>query len=368
MDAVRVGALGPLSPPGVVWGGRELEDGLRLGVERVNAESAGRGGRPIELAFRDSGGIPEAGVAAATELIREGAVALVGEYHSVVAEAVARHADSMAVPFLCASATLDAITARRSPWVFRLAPPQSYGWAVYADFLHGRGFQEVVAIVRPDLYWSSGAAVLEHRLAQLGVGFIRLEFGGSLPEVVSRLESMAAGGRRLVVLLLVGYPQPTGALVTALHERGLFPGRVALGHPAGPCAFPDWWEVAGPQGVDVSFLCYLDPGSLPEAGRAFARSFNQRYGREPTFVAFEGFDSALALGHAVAAAGSATPSAIRASLAHVEFQGARGSVRFSTEPDGVVHQQWRWPPVCVVSHPHPHASPSQVDVLWRASS
>src|SRR5690348_5869282 len=206
--AVLVGGLGPLSPPGLVWGGRELRDGMRLALERLEGEAEGRQ-PPFELAFADSGGTPQAGVAALEDLLRQGAVALVGEYHSVVAEAVARRAGAIQVPFLCASATLDVITARRSPWVFRLAPPQSYGWSAYADFLRSRGFLQVAALVSSDLYWSSGAAVLHRRLSGLGVDFRQVGFTGSIPQAVQELESIAGQATRLMALLLVGYPEPT---------------------------------------------------------------------------------------------------------------------------------------------------------------
>lgn len=358
---VRIGALGPLSSPGVAWAGRELFDGMRLAIERVNGEPPAAG---LEVTFVDTGGSPQAGVSAAGELVREGAVVLIGEYHSVVAEAVARHADSIEVPFLCSSATLDAITARRSPWVFRLAPPQSYGWRLYADFLPSRGYQEVVAIIRTDLYWGSGARVLERRLGELSIPFRRLEMGGSVGEVVDEVAAGLAAPRRLMVLLLVAYPQPTGALVRELHRRGLFPDRLGLGAPAGPCIFADWWEVAGERAIGIPFLSYVDAGTLPPAGEGFARAFADRHGREPSFVAFEGYDTVLAVARAVATARDASPSAIRDSLQRCEVQGTRGTIRFSTEPEGVVHQQWRWPPVCVVAHRRPHEAPSSAEVLW----
>lgn len=361
---VRIGALGPLSSPGLVWAGRELFDGMRLAIERVNGERPDA--RLVAVTFSDTRGTPEAGVSAAGELLREGAAALIGEYHSVVAEAIARHADSIEVPFLCSSATLDAITARRSPWVFRLAPPQSYGWRLYADFLQGGGYQEVVAIIRSDLYWGSGARVLERRLEELRIPFRRLEMEGSVPKAVDEVAAMLAPGRRLMVLLLAGYPQPTGSLVRELQRRGLFPDRLGLGAPAGPCIFPDWWAVAGDWAIGIPFLSYVDPGSLSPDGEGFARAFADRYGREPSFVAFEGYDTVLAVGQAVATAPNRGGAAIRDRLQAGVVQGTRGAIRFLTEPEGVVHQQWRWPPVRVVAYRRPHGPPSTAEVLWPA--
>lgn len=166
--AIRIGGAGPLSPPGIVWAGRELLAGMEIGVQDVNSRG-GIGGRPLELLFEDTSGVPAAGVEALERLRSGGACALVGEFHSVVADAVAKRADRAHFPFLCSSATLDAITSRRSPYVFRLAPPQSHGWRVYADFLLERGFRHVIEIIREDVYWNGGAAVLRRHLEPASV-------------------------------------------------------------------------------------------------------------------------------------------------------------------------------------------------------
>ena len=49
-SVIRIGGLGPLSPPGIVWAGRELRDGMALAVQRLN-DSGGIGGRSLVLLF-----------------------------------------------------------------------------------------------------------------------------------------------------------------------------------------------------------------------------------------------------------------------------------------------------------------------------
>jgi hypothetical protein len=94
--------------------------------------------------------------------------------------------------------------------------------------------------------------------------------------------------------------------------------------------------------------------------------FKKQYGREPTFVAFEGYDSVLVLGRAFEDAGTAEPSNVCEALRRMELEGTRGTIKFSTEREGVVHQQWKWPPVCVVAYSHARQSFSQSDLLWDA--
>ena len=95
-----------------------------------------------------------------------------------------------------------------------------------------------------------------------------------------------------------------------------------------------------------------------------ARAFRQRFGRDPTFVACEGYDSVAVLAHAFATAHSTEPAAVCDALRQIAVPGTRGTVRFSTEPEGVVHQQWKWPPVCVVAYTRPQQPLTEPDVLW----
>jgi ABC-type branched-subunit amino acid transport system substrate-binding protein len=133
-SAIQVGALVPLTRPGWVEAGRHLLAGLELAAGEVN-DAGGVVGRPLELVIRDTAGDPQRAVTAVDELSRLGVVALAGEYHSVVARAAATKADALGLPFLCSSAVLDALTGEPTEWVARLAPAQSHGWQIYADFL-----------------------------------------------------------------------------------------------------------------------------------------------------------------------------------------------------------------------------------------
>ena len=137
-SAVQIGALVPLTRPGWVEAGRHLLAGLELAVREVN-DAGGIAGRPLELVVRDTAADPQRAAAAVDELARLGVAALAGEYHSVVARAAAARADALGLPFLCSSAVLDALTEEPTEWVARLAPAQSHGWQIYADFLLGAG-------------------------------------------------------------------------------------------------------------------------------------------------------------------------------------------------------------------------------------
>jgi hypothetical protein len=143
----------------------------------------------------------------------------------VVANALAEEADRIAIPFICSSATLDAITARRSPDVFRLPPPQSRGWKIYADFLLAQGFCQVIEIIREDLYRTRGAEVIRRRVEPAGVRVTRVPVNSedSASTISDRTSALAGAESRSIALLLVGDPQPPEAIVRALADRSRRP-------------------------------------------------------------------------------------------------------------------------------------------------
>jgi Periplasmic binding protein len=165
--AVRIGALVPLTRPAWVEAGRHLLAGLELAVGEAN-DAGGIVGRPLELVVRDTAADPRRAAAAVDELARLGVAALAGEYHSVVARAAAARADALGLPFLCSSAVLDALTEQPTEWVARLAPAQSRGWKVYADFLLSAGHRRIAVAAEPSVYWASGARILRDYLAPRG--------------------------------------------------------------------------------------------------------------------------------------------------------------------------------------------------------
>ena len=337
---VRVGALAPLTSPGWVEAGTHLLAGLELAVEEVNA-GGGIAGRPLELVVRDTAADPQRTAAAVDELAGSGVVAVVGEYHSVVARAAAARADALGVPFLCSSAVLDALTDEPTERVARLAPPQSRGWQLYADFLLGRGHRRVAVATQPSVYWTSGARVLRDHLAPRGGTVVELDTGALTPGALCD-ELVAA--RATALLLLVGHPEPAVPIVRAVRrDRRL--GEVLVGAPAGQPEFAGWVAALGEDGTGIPVLRYL-PERLGPLGVRVGTALRVRLGGEPSFVAFEGYDTVAVLAEALRAHG-VDRARVAGAWSHVVVDGTRGRIRFSRVP-GISVWQWAWPPIQVV--------------------
>ncbi|MFI6473174.1 ABC transporter substrate-binding protein [Streptomyces sp. NPDC050516] len=339
-SAVRIGALVPLTRPGWAEAGQHLLAGLELGVREVN-DGGGIGGRPLELVVRDTAADPEKAAAAVDELARLGVAALAGEYHSVVARAAAARADALGLPFLCSSAVLDALTDRPTDQVARLAPAQSHGWRLYADFLLGAGHRRIAVAIQPSVYWASGTGILRDHLAPHGATVVELDANALTPTALcDALVDSAASA----LLLLVGHPDPAVPIVKAVRQDRRLAG-LLVGAPAGQPEFASWATLLGADGAAIPFLRYL-PERLGPLGARVETALRERLAEAPSFVAFEGYDAIAVLADVLRSEG-ADRARIAASWPHVAVEGTRGKIRFSRTP-GISVWQWTRPPVQVV--------------------
>ncbi|MEU5995790.1 ABC transporter substrate-binding protein [Spirillospora sp. NPDC047418] len=351
---VRIGALVPLSPPGWVAAGRHLLAGLELAVREIN--DAG-GGRPLELVVRDTAADPRRAAAAVEELAGLGVAALAGEYHSVVAQAAAAKADALGLPFLCSSAVLDALTEQPTEWVARLAPAQSRGWRVYADFLLEAGHRRIAVAAQPSVYWASGTRILRDHLAPRGGTVIELDMGALTPTAVC---AELAENRATALLLLVGHPEPAVSIVRAVRrDRRL--ADVLIGAPAGQPEFAEWATLLGGDGAGVPFLRYL-PDRLGPRGVRVETALRERLAEAPSFVAFEGYDAVTVLADILRSHGT-DRTRIAESWPHVAVEGTRGRIQFSRVP-GISVRQWTWAPIQVVDRDP--ANPDHFRILHKA--
>ncbi|MFD9902709.1 ABC transporter substrate-binding protein [Streptomyces sp. NPDC059063] len=337
---VRIGVLVPLTRPGWVEAGHHLLAGLELAVREVN-DAGGIAGRPLELVVRDTAADPQRAAAAVDELARMGVAALAGEYHSVVARAAAARADALGLPFLCSSAVLDALTEQPTEWVARLAPPQSRGWRLYADFLLGAGHSRIAVATQPSVYWASGTRILRDHLAPRGGSVIELDMGALAPAAVC---DELVHHRATALLLLTGHPEPAVPIVEAVRRDQRL-AEITLGAPAGQPEFAEWAALLGADGAGIPFLRYL-PERLTPLGARVETALRERLGEAPSFVAFEGYDTVAVLADVLRSHGTDRASTA-ASWPRVAVEGTRGQIQFSRTP-GISVWQWTGTPIQVV--------------------
>lgn len=355
-STVRIGVLAPLTRPGWAEAGRHLVAGMELAVREVN-DAGGIGGRPLEPLIRDTAADPRRAEATVDELAHLGAVALAGEYHSVVARAAATRADALGLPFLCSSAVLDALTEQPTERVARLAPAQSHGWRIYADFLLAAGHRRIAVAAEPSVYWATGTRILRDHLAPRGATVAELDMRALTSADVG---DALVEQRATALLLLVGHPEPAVPIVRSVRrDRRL--ADLMIGAPAGQPEFAEWAASLGAEGAGIPFLRYL-PEQLGPLGVRVDRALRELLSAAPSFVAFEGYDTITVLADVLRSHGT-DRARVADAWPHVAVEGTRGRIRFSRTP-GIGVRQWTWAPVQVVDRDP--ADPDRFRVLHTA--
>ena len=117
-DPIKIGVTIAQSPPGSVSQGTQVKDGVEVAAKMIN-DAGGVLGRPIELVFEDTQGIPEKARAAVEKLItRDKVVAIVGEHQSSAVLAGMEVAHRYHVPYINTNGWSDAIREKGYPEVF----------------------------------------------------------------------------------------------------------------------------------------------------------------------------------------------------------------------------------------------------------
>jgi ABC-type branched-subunit amino acid transport system substrate-binding protein len=294
------------------------------------------------LVVRDTAGDPERAAAAVDELDGLGVTALAGEYHSVVARAAAAKAVVLGIPFLCSSAVLDALTEEPTDWVARLAPPQSRGWQIYADFLLGAGHSRITVATEPSVYWAAGVRILRDCVSARGGTIIEFDMRVLDPGAVC---DELVENRATAVLLLVGYPEPAVSVVRSVRRDQRL-AEVMIGAPAGQPEFAEWSTLLGEDSGAIAFLRYL-PERLNPLGVRVETALRERLAEAPSFVAFEGYDTVAVLAELLRVHGTGR-ARIAEAWPHVAVEGTPGQIQFS-RTTGISVWQWAWPPVQVVA-------------------
>jgi ABC-type branched-subunit amino acid transport system substrate-binding protein len=356
---IRLGALAPLGRPGFLEAGRHLRAGVELAVNEIN-RAGGINGRSLELRLRDTAGDPQRAAAAVCDFAAEDAVAVVGEYHSVVAYAAANAAVNAQLPFVCSSAVLDVLVDTPTEIVARVAPAQSYCWRIYADYLASAGHRHVALVVQPDRYWSSGAQLLQTSLSERGVPVTQIDPATLASTPLA--DAIAAVPGADALLLLVAYPEPAVSIVKAVREDTRLAG-LRIGDPAGRAECPEWLKLLGEHGTDIPFLRYL-PAQLGPLGTQVAEKLTRVLGESPSFVALEGYDSVQVVAEALRIGGPDRRGVLEA-LSELQISATRGTISFTRDAGAVL--QWTWPPVQVAARRDSRRQ-QDVAVIYQAAS
>ncbi len=339
-NLILIGAIAPTTTPGWIEAGLHLLAGLEFGVSELN-NNGGIDGRLIKLLVRDSAANPQKALNLVEELVDLGVMAIIGEYHSVVAKTIAEKADELNVPFLCTSAVIDNLFEKPSKWIAQLPQVQSNGWKVYAEFLINNGHKNIALATSPSIYWKAGAHILHERLSKHDGSIVEFDTQLIAP---AELCDKVIESRVTAVLLLIGYPDPVIPLVKTIRNDARLKN-ILIGAPAGQPEFNGWVNSLGRNGSSIPFLRYM-PKKLNSLGQYAFEEIHKVLHEKPSFVALEGYDAIHLLSRIMGLYGI-NRNSIAESWSQVIINGTRGEIKLSQSPEMNLWQ-WQEAPVQVV--------------------
>src|SRR5215472_8967644 len=366
-DTIKVGWVGPLSPPGGYAEGALMKQAAEMAAEEINAKG-GLLGKKIQVVFQDTRGQPEEGTAAAERLIsQEKVIAITGEFHSSVFLAEMEVAHKAGIPIIGVDVWALKITGKGYPEVFRVAPNQALIAVKYADWIAAAGFKNVAFLFEKTDGGQSALDVLLPGLDKHGVKYEQVGADPNATEFTAQIERFKS------------HQPPFDFFFTAYSESGAYPmvsqssqlgfaptAHTGIGNSGGPAVDPTFWKNVGKAGVGlVTEIVGLPKAADNDVTKAFKAAFQKKYNHAASPQSIENYDAMLVLADAIKRANSTDGKAIIAAMEKTDIVLGRGRYTFSTghEPDWAYHQ-FMGAPVALVQYNKVDQDAEDAPIIW----
>lgn len=290
-DPVKIGFVGSLSGrvSDLSVSGR---DGVVLAVEQFNARG-GLGGRPVQLLTRDDGHDRDQARDVVKDLIEEEVVGIIGHMTSSMSRATV-HLINQERVLMISPTTSTSFLEGRHDFFLRVFPGHRAETRALAEYIYNDKGIERVGV----LYDLSN-----HEYTIDWYSHFRQEFNARGGEISSSVPfSSGKDFSYNAVVERVLFHEPEGIL---LISGGVDAGRFVqqfrnanFQKPLFGAAWAKTYELihhGGRAVEDFSLVHYFDPGAQNEEYLAFCEEYRDRFGRDPEFGAFFGYEAARVL-------------------------------------------------------------------------
>lgn len=341
-DPIKIGITIAQSPPGSVSQGTQVKDGAEVAAKMIN-DAGGVLGRPVELVFEDTQGVPEKARAAVEKLItRDKVVAIAGEHQSSAALAGIEVAHRYHVPYFNTNAWSDAVREKGYAEVFNPGNFNSRVAIATAEAVKALGAKRVLAFPENTDYGVGLAKLIGEQIKEKAPGveykYETLDRAGK--DFLPALLPLKANPPDLIVEIML--PPAAYILINQLSEQGIAPTAKTLIYDASGIAdYPDFWQNVSDGAKNMLvFGLYHPKMQMPELGKKVAQAYTAKTKFEPNRLLFQAADSVFLIAEAIKAANGTDPDAMIKALEGMKWTGARGNISFSTEKSGYKYHQW----------------------------
>jgi branched-chain amino acid transport system substrate-binding protein len=346
---VAIGLQTPLSAPGAVTLGQQIQRGAELGVEYVNTVMGGvLGGRKLVMFTEDTMGQPETAVAGYRRLTSEKkVVATFGYVHSSALLAVNEVAKSVGIPTISSQASSKDITAKHYDIAFRthlIDPARASAWL---QLIKERGWKRIAIIAEDTDY---GIGLINETKTQAQAMGLTLELQVNVVdrtavEMTPQLLKMKDFKPDLI--LEIASAKQKDQIIDQAYQIGLYPAVPMLNSNDEPTA-SNFWENHPKSGNGLMTIATYSPKQpLSDAAQWMADKYKAKYNEAAIYASLNGFGDVIILAQALNNAKSTDPKALITALETGSFKGWTATPVTFPKADGVYWHNWS-PPVLII--------------------
>ena len=318
---VKIGFVNSVTGPEAPIG-EALTNGANLAVDDLKKK-----GIDVNLIRQDDTGKPQVAMSALEQLATGDEVPMVvGPYASAPANAMAKLAEQYKVPLLIPVASKEDITRQGYQWVFRLnAPSHDYAQQLINAALTLGKPKTIAVIYESTDFGSSGSTQAKEYAAKKGMKVVADEaYQKGAPDYRSTLTKIKSLNPDLV--FMVSYVADAILLMRQSREVGLKP-LAFLGAGAG------FDTIQFQSEKDISNNVLVVTQWMPDSGwpgaADFAKAYEARFGKRPTYHAATAYEAVMIAGDVVSKSGGDRKK-VRDTLASGTWNGIMGEVKFKT--------------------------------------
>ncbi len=341
-EPIKIGVTIAMSPPGSVVQGTQVRDGLEVAKTMIN-DAGGVNGRPIELVYEDTQGIPEKARAAVEKLItRDKVVAITGEHQSSDVLAAMEVAHRYHVPYINTNGWADAIREKGYVEVFNPSPYNSLVAIATAGALTGLNVKSVVSFAENTDYGIGLAKGIGDELKKIA------------PDVQYKYEVLDRTSKDFLPAILPLRANPPGAVIDVMlppaayimmnqvYEQGIAPSARTYFYDASDLAdYPDFWQNIKEAGKGLLvFGLYHPKMDIPPLGNKVAETYTQKTKNQPNRLIFQAADCLFVIADAIKRSKSTDADPLIKALEATDLTATRGHITFSEEKGGYKYHQW----------------------------
>ncbi len=310
--------------------GQYANDGINLAIEEINA-AGGVLGKKLVLKTYDDKGTAEDGAAAAEIIVADESIVAVASAHyaSSVALVTAQIFQENGIPMITPSASHPDLCLI-GDYIFRNNVTDKGECQNVVQLMHKMGFKRYGILALTDDF---GETIVKY-FKELQAEIVDLD-GGELVCVSTVPDDAIDFSANVsefiaadcdVILSLANYSTAAAFAVQLSKQRDDIPivGMGSIYNPA-------FIELGGEAVEGSTMLVMLDPNSKDPYISSFVKTFEEKYGYSPNYMAHNSYDSTKAIAAAIVKAESIDREAIKNALYEISIEGTTGKISFNEE-------------------------------------